>query len=267
MEIYPQYLCNSCDLQMRLFRKLTMKARRTLEELAKIYTATDKSNAYVEGKGENVTHVESETRNSDILKEESVECDMSAIGNENGVIESLLADASTNITEQEQFVFEDCQAVTYTPTTMEEVNYLQEYAPAVTLPTKVNTNECLNELLAEATDSADVQYYEEEQAEHVTDAQLAIEHADIKTTSDDKVVEFAPLFEENSVEERNDLKQEPVEFFDVHYLEDTNSSLPINALERPKVSGACNGGNIRRAYECQACGLEFLRRTDFLQHR
>ncbi|XP_018784304.1 PREDICTED: zinc finger protein 19-like [Bactrocera latifrons] len=267
MEIYPQYLCNSCDLQMRLFRKLIMRARRTLEELAKMYTASDKNDAFVEEKNENVTHVDLETRNSVILKEESVECDMSAIGNENGAIESLLAEASTNITEPEQYVYEDCQAVTYTPTTMEEVNYLQEYAPQVTLPTKADTNEALSELLAEATDSTDVQYYAEEPAGRAMDVQSAIEHVDIKETSDEKVVEFTPIFEENSIEESSDLKQEPVEFFDVHYLEDTSSTLPINALERPKVSGACNGGNIRRAYECQACGLEFLRRTDFLQHR
>uniref|UniRef100_A0A0A1XNC0 Zinc finger protein 37 n=1 Tax=Zeugodacus cucurbitae TaxID=28588 RepID=A0A0A1XNC0_ZEUCU len=268
MEIYPQYLCNSCDLQMRLFRKLTMRARRTLEELAKIYPITVECNAHEEEQRVYETHVPLEGTDPVASEEEFIECETSEIANENNVIAALLADASTNVTEQEQNVFEDCsEEVAYTPTNVEEVNYIQDYAPVVATPTQVETNAALNEILAEAIDNTELQYYEEEQTAHIAYAQPAEECADIKAESDNKCNDFVSLFEEHSVAESNDLKQEPVEFFDVHYLEDTNSSLPINALERPKVSGACNGGNIRRAYECQACGLEFLRRTDFLQHR
>uniref|UniRef100_A0A1A9WRD4 Protein krueppel n=1 Tax=Glossina brevipalpis TaxID=37001 RepID=A0A1A9WRD4_9MUSC len=48
--IYPQFLCNSCDLQMKLFKKLQLKARRTLQLLKEMYDAEEmmKENLYSE---------------------------------------------------------------------------------------------------------------------------------------------------------------------------------------------------------------------------
>ncbi|KAI8120638.1 hypothetical protein FF38_04280 [Lucilia cuprina] len=43
-DIYPQFLCNSCDLQMKLFKKLKDKAYKTLEYLQNLYEEQLNSN-------------------------------------------------------------------------------------------------------------------------------------------------------------------------------------------------------------------------------
>ncbi|XP_053951893.1 zinc finger protein 420-like [Anastrepha ludens] len=251
LEVYPQYLCNSCDLQMRLFRKLTMKARRTLEELANIYKPIKKDTSFQQ-KCDTVPQEALHTTSPIILGEEFLENGISAMDNEeNCVTESVLSE--TIPTEQTQNDFDCDKRQSFTPITRDAETYLQEVSCAEITPAAEESNDVLNELQVVALRGSEKPYY--------------VADTDIEPSNDTKEIEFVSLFDENSIEDAHDLKQESVEFFDVHYLEDTNSSLPINALERPKVEGACNSGGTRRAYECQACGLEFLRRTDFLQHR
>ncbi|XP_017480901.1 PREDICTED: zinc finger and SCAN domain-containing protein 12-like [Rhagoletis zephyria] len=259
MELYPQYLCNSCDLQMRLFRKLTMKARRTLEELAKMYPDAGNKDANMTQNCEEMSHLAIEANNDTIiLGEEFLENGLpSMTSDENAVIQSILKD--TNVAEHMPNGTEYDNGQAYAPITLEPETFSNEVANAELVLMKEKSNEVPNELQVVALDGNEGLYYT---ATPELDTQPP-QHTDIKSSSDTKEIEFVSLFDDNSSQGQHGLKQEAVEFFDVHYLEDTNSGLPINALERPKPEG----GGIRRAHECQACGLEFLRRTDFLQHR
>ncbi|XP_020712636.1 zinc finger and SCAN domain-containing protein 12 isoform X1 [Ceratitis capitata] len=259
MEIYPQYLCNSCDLQMRLFRKLTMRARRTLEELAKMYPPTDIKTSAVSEVHEETENAILETPNT--LDEEFLENEISTLDNESNLMQSLLAE--TNL--QAQNNYEDIKAKSYDASPIETIHFAHDTPTLESTMEEADSKEFLNDIQAVSLDNTEMRYFEEDQEASMQPTMIANQ----KTKQEKRrEIEFVSLFEEHIAEDQEQqAREEPVEFFDVHYLEDTYSGLPINALERPKVFGDCNGGNIRRAYECKACNLEFLRRTDFLQHR
>ncbi|KAL9886252.1 uncharacterized protein ACN427_012287 isoform 1-T3 [Glossina fuscipes fuscipes] len=63
--IYPQFLCNTCDLQMKLFKKLQLKARRTVELLKEIYDAEElvKEDLYSECCGIECTNEDNDLEN------------------------------------------------------------------------------------------------------------------------------------------------------------------------------------------------------------
>ncbi|XP_067634778.1 uncharacterized protein [Eurosta solidaginis] len=292
MEFYPQYLCNSCDLQMRLFRKLALRARRTLEELAKRYPKQEPSNKQIVCG--DLTEEELDITNSVILDEEYLERSMpteaetahtttqaqnvidygedeynfptltiNAVTSTKSANEELYPARQSNVVLDKlqvnstfmpyNAVSEHCNILTPSNDTKE---ITEATAGAELLAVEEETNGVLNELQVVALNSTSCKPYNSED-----------EKANMRTTPSEQI-EFVSYFDEKGKEEQEPaLKQEPIELFDELYLEDTNSSLPINELDRPKVAGACNGGRIRRAYDCQACGLEFLRRTDFLQHR